>query len=543
MLEQLRSAGDHLHAAWETYIRVCSALQSYQIQRDPLDKNVPSEFSSMLDTQLAFIASYESKIQEIKVTIRRARNYSLGLAPINSLPAEILSGIFQLVSPQRCDLHELSSDKKHYPTYPENLTHVCSLWRRIAISCCSLWCHIDLTSYEPYYNALVERAETHSARAGQLPIELHVVDDVHSHIKRLPPGYDQLDKFISRISARVKTLNLFLENNVWGFLCSVFDTVLLNQHPILTKLIVRTENYPSASIYASTYTSSPPDIEDQDILLDLTEDQIESSFSPLTALHLAGIFPSWSSTAYHGLVDLRLSSPDGRSSVEEAQLISILTSSPGLRIFHFGLLIGSTTDEVMPVYLQDLQVVKIFLNIRSSGYTCPSKVFRLLAPGPRPVCLSLGGSALDSLLFEWELEKFTDRSTVTSFHTCSVLPPMRILLRDHNIEHVIFDNQEKSSWRGFEFHPPYWQLLEMGWPPLQSLHLTRSSISEYDLCRLLEYCPTGIVLYSCHVYRDEGPEFTEFDAQALADAFPTIKNYDHPPYPLDDPTADWDHLD
>ncbi|CAE6390790.1 unnamed protein product [Rhizoctonia solani] len=543
MLEQLRSAGNHLHVAWDTYFRVYSALQSYQIQRNPPRKNVPSELSSLLDTQLAFISSYESKIQEIKVAISRARNYSLGLAPINSLPPEILSRIFQLVSPQGCDLHELSSDKRHFPTHPDHLTHVCSLWRGIAISCCSLWCHIDLTSYKPYYNALVERAETHSARAGQLPIELHVMDDVHSRLGRSPLGYDQLDKFTSRISGRVKTLNFFVEDNFCGFHRSVFSTVLLNQHSILTKLIVRTENSPSASIHARTYTSSPSDIELSDFLLDLTEDQIESSFAPLTVLHLQGVFPLWSSTAYHGLTDLRLLSTEHYwSIVKEAQLISLLKSSPGLRIFHFGLRIKEpTTGEVMPVNLQDLQVVKIFPDTGGWEDMCPSNVLRLLAPGSRPLHLSFGGHyAAESTSFaEWD--EFFARSRVRSFHTCSILPPMDILLRHSAyIEHAILDHQGKPSWK--ILYPP--QLDKMAsLPRLRSLHLTRSALLEDDLRLLVEYCPNGIVLYSCYIYRDEGTEFTPLDAQALADAFPTIKNSETPPYPLDDPTADWDHLD
>ncbi|KDN44961.1 hypothetical protein RSAG8_05134, partial [Rhizoctonia solani AG-8 WAC10335] len=167
MIEQLHSAGDQLRAAWDNYFQAYSFIQSCQAPstKTPHVSGFSAKFSHQLDTELAFISSYESKIQELKVAITRARNYLSGLATINSLPPEILTRVFQFVRAQHCDLHKLPSDKKHYPRYPDDLTHVCSLWRQIAISCCSLWSHIDLSPYDPCYGGLLARAGTYNPKS------------------------------------------------------------------------------------------------------------------------------------------------------------------------------------------------------------------------------------------------------------------------------------------------------------------------------------------------------------------------------------------
>ncbi|KEP50428.1 F-box-like domain protein [Rhizoctonia solani 123E] len=176
MTDELKLASDQLCVAWNNYQRVCSNLENHLSQRPFGASSFPSEVCRLLDTEVDLVSSYEPRIQEIKIAVRRARNYSSGIAPINTLPPEILTRIFQLVLAPPCNLHLLSDDDdEHYPRYPDYLTHVCSQWRRIAISSRSLWCHIDLSCHEIYSVGLAARARAHVARSGELPLELHIL--------------------------------------------------------------------------------------------------------------------------------------------------------------------------------------------------------------------------------------------------------------------------------------------------------------------------------------------------------------------------------
>ncbi|CAE6492450.1 unnamed protein product [Rhizoctonia solani] len=545
MLEQLRSAGDTLRAAWDDYLRAYSAVQNFSIQRNPSHAKAPPEFYHQLDTELTFLSSCEAKMQEIKIAINRARSYSTALVPIHSLPSEILSRIFQFVLPQRCDLDKLSSDNTYYPRYPDELAHVCSLWRQVTISCCSLWCHIDLSLSGPRYVGLLDRAGTHVTRAGRLPIELHVAESVHDLEEETHADYHDLYEFVSSITDRMETLNLFIDTYFWEIHRSVFAKLLFGQHPELSKFTLRSQHSFDTFINPEDFNGDQPNAGYGDFALNITNDQIEDSFASLTVLHLQGVFPLWSSVAYHGLVDLRLLSTDIYwSAIKEAELVSILKSSPGLRILHFGLRIHPTpnTEQVSPVHLQDLRVVKVFPDFGGGG-ACPSSVLRLLTPGLRPLWLSFGGSHVSETISMADWENFLARSRMGRFHTCSIFPPISMLLRHSaHVDHVVFESYDLSLRKKVS---PTWLQADgiAALPQLRSLHFTKSTLLEEDLRSLLAFCPSGIVLYSCQVGHMEGSTYVRLGEKELSDTFPTVRSSDRPPYLLGDPTANWDLLD
>ncbi|KAH7332605.1 hypothetical protein B0J17DRAFT_632245 [Rhizoctonia solani] len=373
MVEPLKSAGDQLRAAWDNYYHVYLALQSSYRKTTPhVCKNRP-EFASQLETELAFISSYEPKIQDIKVIINRARNYSTGLAPINSLPPEILAHIFHMVLPQPCNLHLLpDNNNENFPRYPDYLTQVCSLWRKTAIAFRSLWSHIDLSSYEPSYTR-------------------------DSILDGTGPNHKDLYKLVSRISSRTGTLVFVVTANWKSFHRTLFNQVLFDRSPAVTKLVMRSDhNHFNTFICPSKFNPGNLDQNSARFRLDISGRYVERGFAPLKVLHLRGIFPVWSSTAYHGLVDLRLLSTAEWSYIREAQLITILKSSPKLRILHFGLDIRSSAagvTEEAEVNLQDLQVIRIFTTSPSypGKHLHPSTLLRLLAPGSKPLRLCFNG--------------------------------------------------------------------------------------------------------------------------------------------------------
>ncbi|CAE6538302.1 unnamed protein product [Rhizoctonia solani] len=482
---------------------------------------------------------------EISSVSSYPRNHSYNLAPINTLPPEILIRIFHLVLAQPCNLHLLvSNGEKYYSRCPDYLAQVCALWRRIVVPSCSLWCHIDLSLYYPCSEALVARAGAHAARAGELPLELHIaVDDNRSS------EYNKILPLILRIAARVESLEFVLTGGFLGFHRRLFN-LLLGQRPILTKLGIRSNgNYSNNFIVPDSYDRTRLEGHFWPLKLDSSEDELESSFAPLTVLHLRGVFPLWWSTAYHGLVDLRLMSTDKWSQIKEIELMTILMSSPGLRILHFGLAISHkthTTTEVTPVYLQDLQVVKIFPDSAGGKNLLPDDVLRLLAPGAKPLRLSFADYYITDPFLVMELEQFFAQSRVTRFYTRAVFPPLSTLLRySAQLEQVVLDDFASNS---CDILPCPWVNVDglASLPRLRSLHITRSALFERELRLLLECCPDGIVLNSCNVDHDNDngrPALTTLTTMELSELFPTVRTTSHILYPSEDPTADWDILD
>ncbi|KDN33136.1 hypothetical protein RSAG8_13775, partial [Rhizoctonia solani AG-8 WAC10335] len=149
----------------------------------------------------------------------------------------------------------------------------------------------------------------------------------------------------------------------------VLESLFSYNDSILKKLVFHSGGeHLDAFIVPFSFELGDLDREFNNFALNLTERQIGRGFSTINTLHTHGIFPSWSSIAYHGLVDLRLLSTSYWSNTKEAQIISVLNSSPGLRIIHFGLQIQDSDPDVKhvpPVYLQDLQVYTSTIGPRS----------------------------------------------------------------------------------------------------------------------------------------------------------------------------------
>ncbi|CAE6441668.1 unnamed protein product [Rhizoctonia solani] len=493
------------------------------------------------------------KLNRLKPDLARTHNYSSGLVPINSLPPEILTHIFRLLRPKPCQLHKLSyydNEVKtiEYPTYPDYLAQVCTLWRQVAMASRSLWTHIDLSPQDHWFDEFVGRAEQYLTRSDPLPVELHVSEGNDCLIRAysILLGYEYLCKLIYRNSSRVETLEMFVSGDFGGLYRDLLGNLLCGQRLCLTKLAIRSGAYHHDKFITPDFFDPTSSGEEPDIFASIPSvQQIESAFARLTALHLRGIFPLWSSLAYQGLVDLRLLSTSQWSHIRESQLVSILKSSPGLRILHFGLKILSPTPGIAPetpVYLEDLRVFKIFTFAQADSDVCHSRVLRLVSPGPKPLRLSFedGYSLNDDVIIE--LDRFFARSIVEIFYTSLCVPPISLFIRHSaHVERVICNDIDISHC--LDLHS---ELLEMNDTPtdayLKSLYFVGTSLTDIELGKFLAFCPTGIVLDTCRVYYedDEKPEYIRFTEKEISDTFPQVKvNSDG--YQVS--TDDWDFID
>ncbi|CAE6456332.1 unnamed protein product [Rhizoctonia solani] len=520
-------------------------MEDHRITEDaPCTVACLPKHTHQLDTELP-LSPYERNVKRFKAVMGDAYKCSSEPGLINTLPTELLIHIFHLVLVQPCNLRLIASScmDEHYIRYPDYLAHVCSLWRKISIFTGSLWCHIDLTSCESYLDKLTTRAEICAARSGKLPIELHVAESSLCNQESSLKCYTQLFQFVSNISNRVETLDFVVTGYFHGFRSAVLREVL-TRNPTLMKIKLDSvhgrQDAFITSILDDIGVASP------NLKVDLPEADIESAFAPLTTLHLHGIFPKWSSKAYHGLIDLRLLSTRVWSNIKLMDLVTILEGSPGLQILHFGLKIRRPTPRAAtpsPVYLQDLQVVKILPVNADQSNLRPSRLLRLLAPGPKPLRLCFGGKYKSYSCLAWELDAFFRRSKVTRFYTRAVFPPMGALLRHANdLECVVLDGLK--PYPSEESTPTWLQADKLGSPlHLRSLHITRSIISDINLRLLVDFCPNGIVLHDSYIYLDSIGENSKLNHKDISETFPTVRTTGHVLYPSNDPTAEWDILD
>ncbi|KAG8721376.1 hypothetical protein FRC11_002926, partial [Ceratobasidium sp. 423] len=155
----------------------------------------------------------------------------------------------------------------------------------------------------------------------------------------------------------------------------------------------------------------------------------EAVLSSVTVMHLVGLYPPWTSRAYHGLVELRLISLGGADSIPEWQLINILKVSPGLRIIQISLNITDRVEENLniSVSLSDLEALHVDSEPLQGNY-CHLELVRFLAPGLRPLNFTMQCSDLQlTESSKAQAKAFLERSNITQFHADFVCYPFELL--------------------------------------------------------------------------------------------------------------------
>ncbi|KDN35358.1 hypothetical protein RSAG8_11632, partial [Rhizoctonia solani AG-8 WAC10335] len=374
-------------------------------------------------------------------------------SPIHKLPSEVLASIMWTVvfNAPCCRMVNRREAKSPVLCYPDVLSHVCSHWRQVAIHSRSLWSHIDM----PAWCIPGSRAMSFLSRAGQLPLNLHLidrfnrrrddqadpvpfltsitprlkslelisrsdnllkthssslslrlstcvaenltqlsirVDDRYSPILplffrarsssnevatwttipgsramsflsragQLPLNLHLIDRFnrrrddqadpvpfLTSITPRLKSLELIsrsdnlLKTHSSSLSLCISTCVAEN----LTQLSIRVDDRyspilplffraRSSSNEVATWTTIGPNWVD----IDLPEERLEDVLGSIIVLRLDQVYAPWTSSAYRGLVELRLlGGTSAYATISELQLVNLLRSSPRLCVLHFEL--------------------------------------------------------------------------------------------------------------------------------------------------------------------------------------------------------------
>lgn len=436
IIEELDAASNILQVALDRYLSVCSALKSCYTQINTASC-VPRELSHRVTDEVLLAASYETRIKEAKVTLSLSSNSFHNNVPINSLPDEILGRIFHLV----LDAQPSTIDGPQ----PLSLNHidictlVCSRWRRISVSLGTLWSHIELSPVKSKKRSY-DRAVVYVARAGHTPLSVHISDS-RNRGNRYIPTCTSTTQFLASIAPRIRSLT-FRSFRSTCFLAPILGACLANCVPgVLTRLAFNISAKTARRFLAATEDQSMPGCRP---INDVSKQLLENLLIHTTVLQLCGSYPLWTSKAYHGLTTLHLL-PGSTEEwyIPEQQLIEMLKSSPQLRIFHFGLTISDPRPAnavVVPTHLECLEV----LVWESRDSNQPGSFFRLIAPGLKPLRVSIGRVDKEDSVSSVEIKEFFARSNLTKLRlsvsvasglTPSVLdplPPLEALVLDYS---------------------------------------------------------------------------------------------------------------
>ncbi|KAL5637799.1 hypothetical protein ACGC1H_002162 [Rhizoctonia solani] len=387
MLNELTVGSNMLLVALERYAAACLAIQELYA-RGEKPHTINPQFLPRLDTQIDLATSLQSKLARAKAAISWSRNYAHTHVTVNDLPPEVLARVFHLVlSGQPCtkrDYHGV--DKTMDLMYPAVLSRVCSRWHRIVFSTPTLWTHIDLsTSTLLNQQCLDGLTKLHLSQVGTLLLGVHVFDARGYEISQLSHGGgidSRITRSITRLASRTSSFNMDgLGAATPNGYRKVMSALFQDSTPgTLTNLTISSGH--SNHFYRGTgFLKAKDDPVDYGSIMDLPKEQLENILEHVSVLRLAGPYLRWTSRAYHGLVELRLV---GWETINESDLVGILHSSPGLRIFQLGLRIDnllSIDTQVTPVLLRDLEVLIVW----QVGCTLLPSLLRWIAPGPKPL--------------------------------------------------------------------------------------------------------------------------------------------------------------
>ncbi|CAE7195472.1 unnamed protein product [Rhizoctonia solani] len=413
MIHELSSAGAQLRSALDRYARACSKAREVCLSGGRLNSN--TELITGLKKQSEDIASNIRKLEDARGAINAARNSAQKVAPITALPAEILAHIFYFVLPgESCAAqrnHRGKISKIKYPTHPDTLAHVCSFWRRVALSSPSLWTHIDIALDHSLNPGLFARAKVYAIRAGQLPLEIHISDPGSERektrdsairegkLKPGQPGYDSFHdwndlhdfRFLASDTASIQTLeiDMYTHNRLREIYFSVIEYFSACSKPgVLSQYVVRCGNLNWLNLSGVFTEPAETPYSLDGALLSVPNDHLEELWRQIPIMRIGGLCPHWKSKAYQGLVELCID--EGVPAISELQLVTILRSNPKLRIFRLTAPLETLIDSdiINPVYLEDLEDLNVMIRDEDAELYA-SRILRQIAPGSKPIQLSL----------------------------------------------------------------------------------------------------------------------------------------------------------
>ncbi|PIL34023.1 hypothetical protein GSI_03731 [Ganoderma sinense ZZ0214-1] len=208
-----------------------------------------SKFNTSLDSAIRERSFSLEQVQDVTAAVARSlstlHRYHNTLLPIGTLPPEVLIRVFDFVVSPPSDVHDVKPHKQ--AKWAIALTHVCSLWREIALSTSRLWSQIvdeDLnlarlflqrsrsTPIRFYASLSMPPSEPNYIWQEVVQNYPHRVHELHARVSRMTPTED----FLNSLSTPMPALEFLTiqSNNPALLLTNPFPTppLILGGQPL-----------------------------------------------------------------------------------------------------------------------------------------------------------------------------------------------------------------------------------------------------------------------------------------------------------------------
>ncbi|KAG9081247.1 hypothetical protein FRC06_005701, partial [Ceratobasidium sp. 370] len=265
-----------------------------------------------VDAELSAFAAEEANIRRARNVLTDIRNRSRMIAPIYSLPVEILVRIFSRATCY-CTLGtDFDHDIVRPILNPILLSAVCRRWRQVAINHRALWTHIDLGVCSEYtgqrYNLPSVWVERSQGAPLYITIRQHYSFDLdyveyYPEIPRYdegvpPPMFGRLLRFLAPLMPQVYSLRVSFSRPEQYMLDLLLDRWIMHGTVGHAKVLEVNARPGSAPL------NVPPS--GRDSTVPEPSERYREFFQSLEALELANTIPSWLELTLRNLVCLDL---------------------------------------------------------------------------------------------------------------------------------------------------------------------------------------------------------------------------------------------
>ncbi|QRV82864.1 F-box-like protein [Ceratobasidium sp. AG-Ba] len=476
-LKYWTSARDRLEHTIQNYNESCEQLGSVLNTPPTLTtRHLRDQAFAELDLEVLALLSLEQNLSKSRHSLETLHNSSPGLAPINSLPSEILLSILFLAYEHK----DWKTNVKVEVAYDaeanaRTLSSVCHLWRQLMLNTPSFWSQI-LLPLGGYPNRPKHKtAELRVKRSRDSLLDIWISEIGYRPWQKI--GYLQRPishavQFLTPLLPRVRNLKIHSKDNLANMIAGQFIRSWVNEGTIGTAegldILVGEEHERAFD------GISLPEHE-----TNLSPESFISFFTSLRVLRLRNAVIDLNSLACKRLEHLHLRYLWGWHPTT-SDIAQVLVSNPMLRslVLNDITFISNLPLTTNPIALDKLEVLTLKTRWPSNLWS----VLGLIKSSSDRVQLklSMGVDAryVDSLHLFSERCHITDlwlsSETCSDFHISAILTPMPHLQTMHLWNFVMTGNILQDFVRHRSSHPRPLYL----WPKLKKIHITTDSPPE-----------------------------------------------------------------
>ncbi|KAF8599513.1 hypothetical protein BDV93DRAFT_590841 [Ceratobasidium sp. AG-I] len=332
---QWTAARKRLSQALDSFEAACNSLCTLGFQTGAVLESAQPNFLLSIEADLALLPREAKRITQPLDALKKLRNCSVKLVPINRLPPELLASIFSTA------VHDSRVTRPYQDRMRSSLdilnviSSVSSYWRDVTLTTSTLWADIILTRAGGANHAALWFERSRSS-----PLYFRSLNNYYGFCEK------GLAELVGCHSGRFKSLVLRSD-------CTFGQKLFHDACVQYTESSVKLE---TLAIIAETKLLSqtlreknrPP------------KDQMDRYLTSVRNLYMRfGSFDDWTSSVFHNLTTLSLCSISNTVAPTHEELLGVLIASPRLRSLQLSMFTTSTIPNChsAPVTLGELEIL------------------------------------------------------------------------------------------------------------------------------------------------------------------------------------------